>query len=155
MQEHYPYIRECIRLANEAKTNGNHPFGSILVHNGDILLRAQNGVNTFNDLAQHPESILARSGASQFDADFLADCTLYTSTEPCPMCTGAIYWSGIGRIVFACSVEKLSEFVSDSLIMPCREILARGDHQVEVIGHILENEAAQVHVGFWDIEGDK
>lgn len=150
MQEHHPFIRECIRLAEEAKRNGNHPFGSILVHNDEIILRAHNGVNTFNDIAQHPESILARSAASQFSPEFLAECTLYTSTEPCPMCTGAIYWSGIGRVVFACSVEKLAEFVSDSLLMPCHEILQRGDHHVEVIGHILEKEAAQVHVGFWD-----
>ena len=150
MQEHYPYIRECIRLAEESKVNGNHPFGSILVHDGIILLQAQNAVTTYNDIAQHPESILARSGASQFSPEFLADCTLYTSTEPCPMCTGAIYWSGIGRVVFACSVEKLSEFVSDSLKMPSREILARGDHHVEVIGPVLEDEASQVHVGFWE-----
>lgn len=152
MQEHYPFIRECIRLAEEAKRNGNHPFGSVLVHNNEIILRAQNGVNTFNDIAQHPESILARFGASQFSLEFLAECTLYTSTEPCPMCTGAIYWSGIGRIVFACSVEKLAEFVSDSLLMPCHEILQRGDHPVEVIGHVLEEEAAQVHVDFWHDE---
>jgi len=149
-ETHHPFIRECIRLAEEAKRNGNHPFGSILVHNNEIILRAQNGVHTFNDIAQHPESILARSGASQFSPEFLAECTLYTSTEPCPMCTGAIYWSGIGRIVFACSVEKLAEFVADSLLMPCHKILQRGDHHVEVIGRVLEEEAAQVHVGFWD-----
>lgn len=150
MEEHFPYIRECIRLAEEAKANGNHPFGSILVHDDKIILRAQNAVTTYNDIAQHPESILARSAASQFKPEFLAECTLYTSTEPCPMCTGAIYWSGIGRIVFACSVERLSDFVSDSLTVPCRDILMRGDHHVDVIGHILEDEAAQVHVGFWD-----
>lgn len=150
MEEHFPYIRECIRLAEEAKANGNHPFGSILVHDDKIILRAQNAVTTYNDIAQHPESILARSAASQFTPEFLAECTLYTSTEPCPMCTGAIYWSGIGRIVFACSVERLSDFVSDSLTVPCHDILMRGDHHVDVIGHILEDEAAQVHVGFWD-----
>ncbi len=150
MEEHFPYIRECIRLAEEAKANGNHPFGSILVHDDKIILRAQNAVTTYNDIAQHPESILARSAASQFAPEFLAECTLYTSTEPCPMCTGAIYWSGIGRIVFACSVERLSDFVSDSLTVPCHDILMCGDHHVDVIGHILEDEAAQVHVGFWD-----
>jgi tRNA(Arg) A34 adenosine deaminase TadA len=149
MKEHFPYIRECIRLAEEAKRNGNHPFGSILVHNGEILLHAQNTVISENDLAQHPESILARAGASKYGTDFLAHCTLYTSTEPCAMCSGAIYWSGIGRIVFACSAEKLYEFASDGLHMNCREILQHGDHQVDVIGPILEDEAAQVHVGFW------
>lgn len=149
MEEHYPYIRECIRLAEEAKRNGNHPFGSILVHNGEILFRAQNSVMTENDLAQHPESILARAGASKYSREFLAECTLYTSTEPCAMCSGAIYWSGIGRVVFACSAEKLYEYASDGLHIGCGEIFQRGDHNVEVIGPVLEDEAAQVHVGFW------
>jgi len=150
MEEHYPYIRECIRLAEEAKRNGNHPFGSILVHDGEILLRAQNSVMTENDLAQHPESILARAGASKYSHEFLAECTLYSSTEPCAMCTGAIYWSGIGRIVFACSAEKLYEYASDGLHIACQEILQHGDRSVEVIGPILEDEAAQVHNGFWN-----
>lgn len=150
MQEHLPFLRECIRLAEEAKRNGNHPFGSVLVHNGEILLRAQNAVNTYNDIAQHPESILARTAASKFDITFLRDCTLYTSTEPCAMCVGAIYWSGIGRIVFACSSGKLAEFVSDSLRITSRQILQHGDHEVEVIGPILEEEAAQGHIGFWE-----
>lgn len=148
-EEHHRYIRECIRLADEAKRNGNHPFGSILVHNGEILLRAQNAVNTYNDLSQHPESILAVTGASKYDADFLADCTLYTSTEPCAMCSGAIYWSGIGRVVYACRGEKLYEYASDGLHVSCSEIFAKGDRKIEVIGSVLEDEAAQVHVGFW------
>lgn len=149
-ENHEPFIRECIRLAMESRQNGNHPFGSVLVHNGEIILRAGNTVITHNDIAQHPESILARTGASKYSPEFLAECTLYTSTEPCPMCTGAIYWSGIGRIVFACSVNKLAEYVDDSLLMSSREILERGDRKVEVIGHILEDEAAEVHVGFWE-----
>lgn len=147
---HYPFIRECIRLAQEAKRNGNHPFGSILVHDGEIILRAQNGVNTYNDLGQHPESILARTAASKYDADFLADCTLYTSTEPCAMCVGAIYWSGIGQIVFACSVDKLATFTSDSLLINSRRILEHGKRPIEVVGPILEDEAAQVHLDFWE-----
>lgn len=146
---HEPFLRECIRLAQQAKENGNHPFGSVLVYDNEIIMRAQNAVNTYNDLAHHPESILARAAASKYDAEFLADCTLYTSTEPCAMCTGAIYWSRIGRIVFACSVAKLGEFTSDSLRIGSAEIVAHGDHHVEVIGPILEDEASQVHVGFW------
>lgn len=149
MSEHHSYIRECIRLAQEARNNGNHPFGSILVYEGEILLRAQNSVITENDLAQHPESILARSAASRYDTHFLAACTLYTSTEPCAMCTGAIYWSGIGRIVFACSVQALNELTTGGLPIACAEILKHGTRPVEVIGPILEAEALKVHKGFW------
>jgi tRNA(Arg) A34 adenosine deaminase TadA len=147
--EHHSYLRECMRLAEEAKRNGNHPFGSILVHKDKILLQAQNAVNTYNDLSQHPESILAIAGASKYDKAFLAEVTMYTSTEPCPMCCGAIYWSGIGRVVFACSGEKLYEYAPDGLHVSSREIFAKGDRKVEVLGPIFEDEAAQVHVGFW------
>jgi tRNA(Arg) A34 adenosine deaminase TadA len=148
--EHVSYIRECIRLAEEAKRNGNHPFGSILVHDGEIILREVNQVVTANDVSKHPEIMLAVAGASKYSADFLAECTLYTSTEPCPMCSGAIYWSGIGRVIFACSGEKLYEYAADGLHVSCREIFEKGDRKVEVIGPILEDEAVQVHVGFWE-----
>lgn len=150
MEEHYPYIRECIRLAQQAKEMGNHPFGSLIVKDGEILLKAINTIFSENDIAQHPEIVLARSAASQYDADFLADCTLYTSTEPCAMCTGAIYWSGIGRIVYACSEARLSQMTSGGLHIPSREILAAGERKVEVIGPVLENEAVEVHRDFWD-----
>jgi tRNA(Arg) A34 adenosine deaminase TadA len=150
MEEHHiPYIRECIRLAEEAKRNGNHPFGSILVHQDKILLRAQNAVNTYNDLSQHPESILAITAASKYDGDFLAEVTMYTSTEPCAMCSGAIYWSGIGRVVFAVSNAKMREFAPGGLSMTCRQVFESGTRLVEVIGPVLEDEAAQVHVGYW------
>jgi len=150
MEEYYPYIRECIQLAEQAKALGNHPFGSIIVHDGEILLKAINTIYSENDLAQHPEIVLARAAASKYDPVFLAECTLYTSTEPCAMCTGAIYWSGIGRIVFACSEARLSQMTSGGLHISCRDILAAGERSVEVIGPVLEDEAVKVHLGFWD-----
>ena len=148
--EHYPYIRACIRLAEEAVANGNHPFGSVLVHDGKILLRAQNMIHTMNDIAAHPEIMLARSAASRYDVDFLADCTLYTSTEPCAMCSGGIYWSGIGRVVFACSVLTLRDRLQrGGLVIPCRDILDRGTRPVTIIERVLEEEAFKVHENFW------
>ncbi|MEL6527318.1 MAG: nucleoside deaminase [Chloroflexota bacterium] len=149
MNEHVKFLRLCIQLAAQAKAMGNHPFGSLLVHDGEILLQAQNGVVTYNDLGHHPESILARSAAGLYDADFLADCTLYTSTEPCAMCSGAIYWSGIGRVVFACSVETMASFTENSLRLSCRDVFARGTREIVVVGPLIEDEARQVHEGFW------
>lgn len=150
MESHYPYIRETIRLAEAAKAAGNHPFGAVLVYRNEILLRAQNEVVTTHDLAQHPESMVARQAAAQYPLDVLAEATLYASTEPCAMCTGAIYWSGIGQIVFACSAERLYDYASDGLHITCADILAHGDRKIRVIGKVLEDEAAQVHLGFWD-----
>lgn len=72
--------------------------------------------------------------AQHHDAAFLGGCTLYSSTEPCAMCAGAIYWSGIGRVVFACSETRLGEIAGIGLNVPSREVLQTGARRVEVVG---------------------
>ena len=70
------------------------------------------------------------------------------------MCAGAIYWCGIGRVVYGLSEARLLELTGShpenpTLSLPCREVFARGQRMVEVIGPALEDEAAAVHAGFW------
>ena len=89
--------------------------------------------------------------------DVLAGCTLYTSAEPCAMCAGAIYWAGIGRVVFGLSERRLKTMTGDhaenpTLDLPCRTVFAAGQRHVEVIGPLLEDEAAALHAGAWDAE---
>jgi tRNA(Arg) A34 adenosine deaminase TadA len=84
----------------------------------------------------------------------LAKCTLYTSTEPCAMCAGAIYWTGIGRVVFALSETGLLKFTGNdeqnpTLDLPCRAVFAHGQRPIVVAGPLLEEEARIVHEGFW------
>jgi len=146
-------LHRAIALAARARQHGNHPFGALLAdENGQILLEAENTVTTENDATGHAETNLVRLASRQFPTGALAKYTLYTSTEPCPMCSGAIFWSGIGRVVYALSEDGLYAMtgdLSESLKLPCREIFARGARLVEVIGPLLEAEAAQVHEGFW------
>jgi tRNA(Arg) A34 adenosine deaminase TadA len=84
----------------------------------------------------------------------LTRCTLYTSTEPCAMCAGAIYWTGIGRVVFALAETGLLRYTGShdqnpTLDLPCREVFARGQKKIVVDGPLLQDEAGQVHEGFW------
>src|SRR5690606_31394561 len=84
----------------------------------------------------------------------LAGATLYSSAEPCAMCTGALYWTGIGRLVYGLSERRLLEFTGDAaenptFALPCRAALARGQREVEVLGPLLEDEAALAHQGLW------
>lgn len=148
-----PLLRRAIAQAARAREHGNHPFGALLAdENGQILLEAENTVLTENDATGHAETNLVRLASRQFSPDTLAKSTLYTSTEPCPMCAGAIFWSGIGRVVYALSEEGLYALTGDStesLKLPCREVFARGGRLVEVLGPLLEEEAARVHEGFW------
>ena len=95
-----------------------------------------------------------RAAAVELGDAFLQGATLYTSTEPCAMCAGAIYWSGITRVVYALGSETLEEIVTElpadsTLRLPCREVFARGGRRVEVSGPHLLEPAAAVHAGFW------
>jgi tRNA(Arg) A34 adenosine deaminase TadA len=150
MENHEPYLREAIALSRAAVEHGNEPFGAVLVRNGEVVLRAENSVFSGHDMTNHAEMNLVKLAARHFDAKALADCTLYTSTEPCAMCSGAIYWSGIGRMVFACSETRLGEIAGIGLDVPSRAILETGARKVTVIGPTdLEAEAAEVHQAFW------
>jgi tRNA(Arg) A34 adenosine deaminase TadA len=148
-------LHRAIHIASQAREHGNHPFGAILVDGeGKIVLEAENTVLTSQDCTGHAETNLIRKASAAFSPQVLAGCTLYTSTEPCAMCTGAIFWSGVGRVVYALSERGLLELVAhlpgdNFLDLPCREVFARGGRTVEVLGPLLEEEAQQVHAGFW------
>lgn len=149
MSEHDAFIREAISLSESAVAHGNHPFGAVLVKDGEVLLRAENNIFTGSDPTGHAETNLVRLAGAAYSADFLADCVLYTSTEPCAMCSSAIYWSGIGAVVYACSAAELGTLIEIGLNLPSREVFAHGQRPVAVTGPVLEDEAMRVHRGYW------
>jgi tRNA(Arg) A34 adenosine deaminase TadA len=147
-------IQAAIEVARKARDNGNHPFGAVLVdEQGHILLEAENTVVTEKDCTGHAETNLMRQASRRYDRDFLARCTIYTSTEPCPMCAGAIFWGNVRRVVFGLSEAGLYGMIGmdseEVLYLPCRELFAKGQKPVEVIGPLIEEEAKKVHAGFW------
>jgi tRNA(Arg) A34 adenosine deaminase TadA len=149
MENHKPYLREAIALSRSAVEHGNEPFGALLARDGEVILRAENSVFTGRDMTNHAEMNLIKLAAKHYDTAFLAGCTVYTSTEPCAMCSGAIYWSGVGRMIFACSEVRLGEIAGIGLNVPSRAILQTGARVVTVLGPDLEEEAADVHRDFW------
>ncbi len=146
-------LRRAIEIAQNAREHGNHPFGALLAdENGNILLEAENTVESDSDCTGHAETNLMRLASKKYVPEELQNFTLYTSTEPCPMCSGAIFWGDVRRVVYALSEEGLYEITGETpyeLALPCRDIFARGTHPVEVEGPLLEEEARQVHLGFW------
>jgi tRNA(Arg) A34 adenosine deaminase TadA len=148
------HLHRAVALAQEARDRGDHPFGSLLAGPGGVVLQARNSVVTGADPTGHAETNLVRL-AGALDRATLAGSTLYTSTEPCAMCAGAIYWSGIGRVVFALSEQQLATMVAEEegvppLRLPCREVFARGGRPIEVAGPVALPSAVAVHEGFWD-----
>jgi tRNA(Arg) A34 adenosine deaminase TadA len=149
------HLQTAIKIARLAREHGNHPFGAILVdENNQVLLQAENTVVTERDCTGHAETNLMRLASQHFQPEKLAACTLYTSTEPCAMCAGAIHWGNVRRVVFALSEIDLYEMTGpspDYLLLPCRDVFARSQRHVEVIGPAaeLDVEARAVHEGFW------
>jgi len=150
------YLRRAIELAREARRDGRHPFGSLVVdrHGGVVVEARNNAVRPAGEPTQHAEMLACAEAARLLSNAELGACTLYTSTEPCAMCAGAIYWVGIGRVVFALAETGLLRYTGDdpenpTLDLPCREVFARGQRKVMVEGPFLEEEAGAVHEGFW------
>ena len=147
-------IRRTLAIALQARAAGNHPFGALLADaRGNILIEAENTVVTGKDITGHAETNLMRLASMQFTPAYLASCTLYTSTEPCAMCAGAVFWGNVRRVVYGLSEQGLYELVpgdsEEILLLPAEKVFAHGRKRIEVVGPVLEDEAAAVHEGFW------
>ena len=144
------YVRRAIDLAESAVEHGNTPFGSLLVIDDDVVRTAENTTVTDDDIAAHPEFTLARWAARELEPAERAACTMYTSTEPCPMCASAIVYAGLGRVVYSVSVDSLADLRDDDVIeLPCAEVVDRADGETTVDGPLLEDEGLAVHEDFF------
>lgn len=149
-------LRLAIAVSARSREHGNHPFGAVLAdHDGVVLLEAENTVVTTGDVTGHAETNLIRSASRTLPREVLAQATVYSSAEPCAMCAGAIYWSGVGRLVYAMAESDLLALTGDhpgnpTLDLGCRVVLGSGQRQVAVIGPVLAGEALVVHQGFWE-----
>jgi len=150
------FLRRSFDVARRAMTNGNHPFGAVLVdQHGKVLLEAENSYMPAHDGTAHAERLLATQACTTLSPEILKTATLYSSAEPCAMCAGAMYWAGIGRLVYGLSEHRLREFTGNhpenpTLDLPCREVFRSGQRTTEVVGPLLEDEAAALHAGAWE-----
>jgi len=150
------FLRRSFDIARRAMTHGNHPFGAVLVgESRNVLIEAENGYMPAHDGTAHAERLLATQACRTLDAGVLRTATLYSSAEPCAMCAGAIYWAGIGRVVYGLSEHRLRGVTGNhpenpTLDLPCREVFKSGQRATEVVGPLLEDEAEALHAGVWD-----
>ena len=156
--DHLKYLLAANEVAKKARENGNTPFGAVLVDDkGNIIMEQGNAEDDLHDATAHAERMLASRASQAYSKDFLWKCTLYTTFEPCCMCTGAIYWSNIGKIVYALTEKQLLELTgadekNPTFNISSRTILAAGQKNIEVLGPFEEIAAAvvEVHKGFWN-----
>ena len=146
-------LRRAQALAERAVAEGHHPFGALLMApDHETVLMEQGNVDSVN----HAEAVLARDAARRFPADLLWQCTLVTTVEPCAMCAGTQYWAHIGRVVYGLEERELLRLTGNhaenpTLDLPCREVFARGQKDLRVIGPVpaLAELIAATHRAFW------
>jgi tRNA(Arg) A34 adenosine deaminase TadA len=147
------HLRRANEVALRAQRMGRHPFGALLVApDGETVLAEQGNIDTVH----HAEATLARIASLNYPADYLWGCTLVTTFEPCAMCAATAYWAHIGRVVYGASEEALLALTghhpeNPTLALPCREVFARGQKAIEVIGPVAELQAELLapHKNFW------
>lgn len=140
-------LQKCLSLQNKAVSeHGKQPFAALLLAPDNTTTLAKHfSVSHF----QHAESELVRLVATQYSQQYLARCTLVSTWEPCAMCSGAIYWSGVGRVIYGASESNLSQMMRDhnqentimSMNLPCRTVFGSAQRPIEVIGPVSEYEA--------------
>ena len=147
------FLSCVLALAQQSRERGHHPFAALVVSaTGEVISEAMN--SSSSDRTAHAEMNALRLASQRFSPNELASATLYSSAEPCAMCAGGAYWSGVGRVVYALSEASLlaltgSDPENPTLSLPCREVFARGWRDIEIIGPLREDEARLAHEGFW------
>jgi tRNA(Arg) A34 adenosine deaminase TadA len=105
-----------MRMAIAEAALGDYPFGTVIVHDGDVLARGRNLDNQEKDPTAHGEMVAIRNFLKEHGPDLLKGTTLYTSGESCPMCMGAIIWCGIGRVVYGASIAQLATKIGQIMV---------------------------------------
>ena len=151
------YLRQAIALGAATGRRGNRPFGAVIVSPaGELLGTGMNDTASSGDCTAHAEVNALREASPRHGRDILAQATMYASGEPCVMCAGAIFWSGIRRVVFGIDAAALRGFRATrahagDVEMSCRDVFAAAPHAMETLGPALADEAAAAHRDFWKI----
>ena len=140
MEQDEKFMREALREALAASAEGEIPIGAVVVWKGRIIGRVHNQTERLHDTTAHAEMIAITAATEAMGGKYLADCTLYVTVEPCPMCAGALAWSQIGRIVYGAPDQRRGyTLFSPSLLHP----------RTEASGGVLTEECAQLMVDFF------
>ncbi len=148
------FMREAIRLSRlKMQSRQGGPFGAVVVRHGEIIARGWNRVTSANDPTAHAEVMAIRAACRKLKTFQLADCELYTSCEPCPMCLAAIYWARLKKVFYANSRRDAAKIgFDDELIY--REVARPVGKRLIAMQQLLRGDAGQVFAE-WKAKPDK
>ncbi len=137
-----------------AKAGHGGPFGAVVVKDGEVLSAAHNTVLGDNDPIQHAEIRAISLAARKLGTYDLSGCSIYSTTEPCPMCFSAIHWAGIDRLIFGTDIEDVRKLGFNELMISASRMKEEGDSPVEIKGGFMRRECEEL-LKFWDGLPDK
>jgi len=136
------YMRLAIQKAQEGIAAGQSPFGSAIVRLGEVVAVTHNTVWRDGDPTAHAEVNCLRAAARALQTIFLHGCTLYSTTEPCPMCLSAIHWAKIERVVFGATIADAQSAGFSELSIPAKVLAQMGGSPLKVEDGMLHDECA-------------
>ena len=138
------FMRKAINLALDARNAGNEPFGAILVKDNEIVMIGENEINTLSDPTHHAEIGLIRKYCVENRIFDLKELTLYTSCEPCVMCSGAMVWSNLGKIVYSVSHNQLAKIAGSNIMISSKEVFEKSPNYPVLVEKVLNEEGLKV-----------
>ena len=144
MELDHQFMAEAVRLAKAAVAHGNEPFGAVLVKDGKIVCNNENQIYTRHDLTYHAELGLIRKFAEESGITDLSDYTLYSSCEPCFMCSGAMVWTKLGRLVYGASSIDLCNLIGEQGCACSEMVFAHSYLKPKVTAGVLKEECIAV-----------
>ena len=138
------FMKEAIRLSKLAVEHGNEPFGAVLVKDGEIVFSNENQIYTRHDPTFHGEAGLIREFCAQTAITDLREYTLYSSCEPCFMCSGALVWVKLGRLVYGAGHMELEHILGNEGCNCSRMVFEQSFWQPKVTEGVLREEALEI-----------
>ena len=138
------FMKRAIELSKKAVKHGNEPFGAVLVKDNKIVFENENQIKTKNDPTFHAETGLIRRFCEETGITNLKDYTLYTSCEPCFMCSGAMVWSKLGKMVYAASNNDLEATMGKTGCNCSKMVFENSNYAPKVISGILKEKSIKV-----------
>jgi len=138
------FMRVAIEKAKEGIKKGQTPFGACIVRDSDVISAAHNAVWKNTDVTAHAEINAIRNACGKLNSIDLSGCTIFCTTEPCPMCFGACHWARISRIIFGTTIEDSKKFGFNELVISNNRMKSAGQTNLEITGRFLRDECLEL-----------
>ena len=133
------FMREALKEAQNGLLDGEVPVGAVIVCNQKVIARAHNLTERLNDVTAHADMQAITAAANHLGAKYLKDCTLYVTLEPCTMCSGALHWSQIGKVVYGANDPKKGFLSNGGKMHP----------KTEIVGGVSHSECSEILIEFF------